>query len=107
MNKTNITLALAVLLSLSVCSFAQNKPAKKAGPIPVHKVVMQLTTGDTLEHKGLLKNLMNLKEGWGDSVQIEVVIHGPGIDLVTKGKATQEREIQKMIEKGVFISCLA
>lgn len=73
---------------------------------PAHKVVMQLSALDTLEHKGLMNNLKHLKEGWGDSVSIEVVVHGPGIDLVTKGKSTQEQALQAMIKKGVkFVVC--
>jgi uncharacterized protein len=72
----------------------------------VHKVVMQLNTGDTLAHKGLLTNIKNLKEAWGDSVLIEVVVHGAGIEMVTRGKATQEKGIQEMVGKGVhFVVC--
>lgn len=72
----------------------------------VHRLVMQLSTADTLEHKGLLNNLKHLEEGWGDSVQIEVVVHGPGLDMVTRGKASQEAAIQQMIKKGVqFLAC--
>ena len=67
---------------------------------------MQISSADTLEHKGLINNLKHLKEGWGDSVEIEVVIHGPGIDLVTKGKSTQPEQLQKMIEQGIhFVVC--
>ena len=88
---------------------AQNTGGKQAAPksaLPVHRVVMQLSAGDSLEHKGLMNNLKNLKEGWGDSVTIEVVVHGPGIDLVTKGKSTQEENIRRMMRAGVqFVVC--
>lgn len=51
-------------------------------------------------------NLKNIKEGWGDSVVVEVVVHGPGIDLVTKGKSTQTSSIQDMVKKGIqFVVC--
>ncbi len=37
---------------------------------------------------------------------LEIVVHGPGIELVTKGKSTQENNIQKMIDGGVrFVVC--
>lgn len=74
--------------------------------VAVHRIVMQVSTADTLEHKGLMNNLKHLEEGWGDSVQIEVVLHGPGLEMVMKGKATQAAAIQKMMGKGVqFLVC--
>ncbi len=110
MNAKNLSLLAAMLFLLSASSFAQkNSPkttAKKVSHTHIHRVVVQLSTADTLEHKGFLNNLKNLKEGWGDSVLVEVVVHGPGIGLLTKGKTTGEKEIQKMIEKGVrFVVC--
>jgi intracellular sulfur oxidation DsrE/DsrF family protein len=110
MNAKNISLLAAMILLVTTSNFAQKKagnaPIKKGSRMHVHKVVVQLSTADTLEHKGFLNNLKNLKEGWGDSVQVEVVVHGPGIDLVTKGKSTGKMEIQMMMEKGVrFVVC--
>lgn len=108
MNSKLISLVL-ILLSFSLALTAQDKKqiqAKTKQSLPIHKVVMQLSSGDTLEHKGLLNNLKNLNEGWADKVMIEVVVHGPGIDLVTKGRSTQEKNIQNMISKGVrFVVC--
>lgn len=109
-NKVVIFLALMLLL-WSASASAQKVAQKPAPPIKretrlVHRIVIQLSTADTLEHKGLLNNLKHLKEGWGDSVEIEVVVHGPGLDMVTRGKAKQAEAIQKMIEKGVrFVAC--
>ena len=77
----------------------ENRESKKT--VTRHRVIMHISSADTLEHKGLINNLKHLKEGWGDSVEIEVVIHGPGIDLVTKGKSTQPEQLQKMIEQGI------
>ena len=79
---------------------------RKPGVQHMHRVVIQFSTADTLEHKGLMNNLKHLKEGWGDSVEVEVVVHGPGIDLLTKGKTTQQDAIQKMMKKQVkFVLC--
>jgi intracellular sulfur oxidation DsrE/DsrF family protein len=67
---------------------------------------MQLVSGDELVHKGLIKQLNNLKNGWGDTVAIEVVCHGPGIELLMKEKSTQQNEIQKLIKRDiVFVAC--
>jgi len=71
-----------------------------------HKIVMQLASADTMTWKGLMNNLRNLKEGWGDSLLIEVVAHGPGIELLMKQKTTQLENIRKMKAKGiVFYAC--
>ncbi len=71
-----------------------------------HKVVIQMTSGDTAVFRGLMNNLKHLKEGWGDSVQIEVVVHGPGIDFLTTAKTTQSEAISKMQSNGVsFLLC--
>lgn len=110
MNVKSISFFIALLMLFSASTFAQKSTGKaiikREAHTHVHKVVVQLSTADTLEHKGFLNNLKNLKEGWGDSVQVEVVVHGPGIELLTKGKSVFEKEIQKMMEKGVqFVVC--
>ena len=106
-----VTARLVLLIITAFFSYLANAqhtskhPSTKSN-LPVHRVVMQLSAGDTLEHKGLMNNLKNLKEGWGDSVIIEVVVHGPGIDFVTKGKSTQEEPIRIMMREGVqFVVC--
>lgn len=111
MRKRIISLIVAFLSLVATTASAQKSAQKPAAPVKketvaAHRIIMQLSTADTLEHKGLLNNLRHLKEGWGDSVLIEVVVHGPGLDLVTRGKATQNEAIQKMIGKGVrFVAC--
>lgn len=100
--------SIVSLLLFSASSFAQQKNNNKStGKVykstAVHRVVMQLSSGDSVVHKGLINNLRNLKAGWGDSVQVEVVVHGPGIDFVHKDRSTQQKEIQEMIDKGIEI----
>lgn len=71
-----------------------------------HQVVIQLTSGDTLVWKALMNNLRHLKEAWGDSVDIEVVAHGPGIDLLISAKTTQQNDITNFKKQGiVFMGC--
>jgi intracellular sulfur oxidation DsrE/DsrF family protein len=71
-----------------------------------HRVVLQLSSNDTLVWKGLMNNIKNLKNGWVDSVLIEVVVHGPGIEFLTKGKTTQQERIAYFKSKGVvFVGC--
>lgn len=71
-----------------------------------HRVVIQLSNNDSLSWKGLMNNIRNLKAGWGDSVQVEVVAHGPGVDLLTAAKTTQLERIRLYKSMGVtFLVC--
>ena len=36
-----------------------------------HKVVIQMTSADTAVFKALINNLVHLKEGWGNDVQVD------------------------------------
>lgn len=71
-----------------------------------HRVVMHMSSPDTLVWKGLMNNLKNMKAGWGDSVAIEVVVHGPGISMLVKEKTTQAAKIAAFSKEGVlFVAC--
>jgi len=81
---------------------AQNAVAKEAK----HRIVMQLTSPDTVVYTGLLKQIKNLLEGYGASVEIEVVCHGPGINLLHADKSTFADKLQQFTDKGIrFIAC--
>lgn len=101
---------LFLLLGLNQTSYAQSKQkskkAKATHQLVKHKIVMQLTSSEAPVHKGLIKQLNNLKNGWGDTVTIEVVCHGPGIDFLTTEKTKFKDEIYQLKEKGiVFVVC--
>lgn len=71
-----------------------------------HRVLMHLASGDADVHKGLINQLTGLKEAFGDSVEIEVVIHGPGLDFAMTAKTTQKEHIDKAIANGIkFYVC--
>jgi intracellular sulfur oxidation DsrE/DsrF family protein len=90
--------AFLLALSLGQAATAQSQPP--------HRIVMQLVSGDTLAHKSLFVQLRNLTEGWGDSVAIEVVCHGPGMNLLMTAKSTQGANIAKFQQQGVrFVAC--
>ena len=94
---------LAIFISLlTFQGWSQNTN----GPVLQHRIVMQLSSNDTLVWKGLMNNLKHLKAGWSDSLVIEVVAHGPGLDFLTKGKTTQQEKISHFKQMGiVFIAC--
>jgi uncharacterized protein len=103
-NQMKIRLSIAaIMFMLLLFALPYNLQAQK---MPKHKIVMQLSSADTLNWKGLMNNLRNLKEGWGDSLLIEVVAHGPGIELLMQQKTTQLENIRKMKAKGIiFYAC--
>ncbi|MCX7767714.1 MAG: DsrE family protein [Flavobacteriales bacterium] len=74
--------------------------------LPHHKVIVQLTSADPEVHKNLINQIQALKSRWADSVQIEVVAHGPGIDILLNEKSTFQDKISEFRKKGVnFLAC--
>lgn len=70
-----------------------------------HKIVFQLTTDDTLAHKSLMKQLNNITTVAPDT-KIEVVCHGPGLNMLVINKTTVQEKILQMKSKGiVFVAC--
>lgn len=101
MLKKNLLLAGALIIGAQ--AWSQHLSASTTAP---HRVVMQLSSNDTLVWKGLMNNLKNMKAGWGDSVQVEVVAHGPGVEMLMAGKTTQLEKIRQFRSMGiVFLVC--
>ena len=97
-----IFLSLTILFS----SFHLSAQTPVINATTQHRVVIQLSSNDTLVWKGLMNNIKNLKNAWGDSVTIEVVAHGPGIEFLVTGKTTQQDKIAYFKSKGVvFVGC--
>jgi uncharacterized protein len=79
-------------------SFAQDHPRQ-------HRIVMQLTSGDTLVHKNLMKQFKNMLEA-APTAQLEVVCHGPGMDLLMSDRCIVQPKITEFAGKGiVFLAC--
>lgn len=71
-----------------------------------HKVVIQMTSADTSVFKALVNNIRHLREGFENNIQVEVVVHGPGIDFLTAAKTTQTESIAALQQSGVqFMVC--
>ena len=101
MQKSLIALISFLVIGISVV--AQTAALK---PVVKHRIVMQLSSNDTMAWKGLMNNLKNVKAGWGDSVSIEVVAHGPGIEMLMKEKTTQHAKIVTFSKMGIlFVGC--
>lgn len=87
--------ALLFLVLINSVAHAQN---------PIHKVVVQLNTADTLVWHGALKNISNLQTALGASTQIELVAHGAGISILIDSKTTQKAKIAELAAAGVLFN---
>lgn len=65
----------------------------------MHKVILQLTSNDPAVQKSALSHIHNILEAF-DQIEIELVTHGKGIELLLKG-STLENSLQNIKEKGV------
>lgn len=69
------------------------------------RIVFQLTDKDTTVHKGLMRQLGNIIAARPD-VQIQVVVHGPGIAMLTQNGSTVADKVAGFTRKGiVFQAC--
>ena len=70
-----------------------------------HKIVFQLTVNDTLAHKALMKQLGNILSVAPDT-KIEIVCHGPGLEMLQVGKSKVAEKVAAFAVKGVdFRAC--
>jgi intracellular sulfur oxidation DsrE/DsrF family protein len=95
----------SVLLS-GVFFFGGNQIKAQSLPIAKskHNIVMQLTSNDAKVHKGLVKQLNNLKDGWGGDLSVELVLHGPGVDFLRDSVTKFAPEIAKLKARGVVFA---
>ncbi len=92
-------LLFLVFTAILLGSCGANKPDQ-------HRVVFQMTSNVNEEQKGLVNNLQNLQQSWGDSAVMQVVLHGPGLSMVVENETSFSKEIKELINKGVvFVAC--
>lgn len=89
------------MIFMSVLSFGQ---AVEEGKQDL-KIVFQLTTADSTAHKALMKQLGNIMSV-EPNTRIEVVCHGPGLDMLRNDKTAVSAKISEFAAKGiVFNAC--
>jgi intracellular sulfur oxidation DsrE/DsrF family protein len=70
-----------------------------------HKIVFDFTKADTASFSTIVRHAKNIMSMTGNA-QLEVVCHGPGLDLLTKEKTTVQKEIEELNKlKVVFAAC--
>ncbi len=96
---------LLIALSLLTASLQAQGEAPAADNKP-HKVVIQLTSSDSLVHKAVIRQIDNILEAAPRS-KIEVVCHSNGIIFLQASQTKQAARIAELQAKGVaFMACL-
>lgn len=96
---------LLVALMVTMVSAAQTQNPGDANLSKPHKIIFQLTTADSLSHKALMKQLNNITTV-SPETKVEVVCHGPGLNMLMTEKTTVHEKIQAMKKRGVvFVAC--
>ena len=71
-----------------------------------YKIVFDFTKADTSSFATMVRHAKNIMSKTGNA-QLEVVCHGPGLDLLVKDKTTVQKQIEELKEKFnvVFAAC--
>ncbi len=107
--KSNYLLAVAAMTL--VCGGAglmsiRAQAKNQANPDKKYHVVFELTAPEPEKWAGTIKNVDHLIEALGsENVELEVVMHGPGIMAVTKDQdATLAPQFERLKKEGVFLA---
>ncbi len=92
-----IFLFLVCCILLASLLFAQQKQ---------HKIVFDFTKADTASFATMVRHVKNIMTMTGNA-KLEVVCHGPGLDMLIKDKSTVQKEIEELYVKFnvVFAAC--
>jgi len=102
----SLTFILTLFFINTVLKAQLSSTDLRKGNPPPHKIIMQLTSSDPEVHKALINQISAIKKRWVDSVWIDVVVHGPGMDILIAQKTAWEKEIEEFYKKGViFYAC--
>ena len=73
-----------------------------------HKIVFDFTKEDTASFSTIVRHTKNIMTITGNA-KLEVVCHGPGLDLLLKDKSTVQKEIEELHGKFnvIFSACEA
>jgi intracellular sulfur oxidation DsrE/DsrF family protein len=93
---------LFVLFNMSLSLSGQAIQQIKSETEPL-KIVIQVTSDDTLVHKSVIRQLGNITSV-DSTLKIEVVCHGPGIEFIHKEKTLLGDKIKMFTEKGVVFN---
>jgi intracellular sulfur oxidation DsrE/DsrF family protein len=94
---------LFLLVCFSTGLFAQQ--ANGVIDMKPHKIVMQFTDSDSLSQASVVGQVKNIRTAWPNA-EIEVVCHGPGLDLLINKTSKASTQVAEWSGKGVvFAAC--
>ncbi len=97
--------AIAVTF-LGLSSYSTISAADDMGP--KHKLVIQVSSGDTKIQNLALNNASNIQKGMGmDNIAVEIVAYGPGLSILTLNKKNKlSSRVQSLAANGIrFSAC--
>jgi intracellular sulfur oxidation DsrE/DsrF family protein len=95
---------LAIVVAVTPCPVAV--AAHDASPPDLHKLVIQVSTGDERTQGIALNNAVNLQKAYGmDNIRIEIVAYGPGLSLLTKAGKQSQRVSSLAMQEITFSAC--
>jgi intracellular sulfur oxidation DsrE/DsrF family protein len=68
-----------------------------------HKIVMQFTDADSSSQASVTGQVKNIRTAWPNA-QLEVVCHGPGLDLLMTTKSKASKAVADWSAQGVIFS---
>ncbi|MCE7863642.1 MAG: hypothetical protein DYG99_08880 [Bacteroidetes bacterium CHB5] len=97
------TSLLIFLVCLSAKLFAQQTDG--VVDLKHHKIVMQFSDGDSLSQASVVGQVKNIRTAWPNA-EVEVVCHGPGLDLLISKTSKASAQVAEWSSKGVvFAAC--
>jgi len=92
-----ILLSFLLLLFFTSLIFAQQKE---------HKIIFDYAKGDTASFATMIRQAKNIMNTVPDA-KLEIVCHGPGLDMLVNDKTTVQKEIEELHGKFnvVFAAC--
>lgn len=93
------------LLIILVSSTAFAQQSDGVVDLKKHKIVMQFSDSDSVSQASVVGQVKNIRTAWPNA-QIEVVCHGPGLDLLVSSKSKVPAQVAEWSAKGiVFAAC--
>ena len=90
--------------ALSIMTFhTQAQQASEALDMKKHRLVMQFTDADSLSQATVTGQVKNIRTAWPNA-EIEVICHGPGLDLLMTSKSKASKAVTDWSAQGVVFS---
>ncbi|MEB3205094.1 MAG: DsrE family protein [Candidatus Sericytochromatia bacterium] len=101
---------MIALVAALAAAWPGTRPTLAAEGVPApprHRVVLELTSDATASWEAVLNNIENARKALGpDQTTVELVVHGPGIGLVTRANPMGQARMEGLAAQGVvFAAC--